>query len=147
MTDPELRYQTILARIQAKGSRLTSHRMALLRLISASEEHPSATQLYEKLRVQFPSISLATIYKTLALLKEKGELLEIDLPDGNHFDGNKPFPHPHLICIRCNRIMDGEDVPALLTLNQQIAEKYGFQVQSQQLIFYGVCSDCQPASD
>ena len=147
MIDPELRYQTILAKIQEKGSRLTSHRIALLRLISVSEGHPSATQLYEKLRVQFPSISLSTIYKTLALLKDKGEVLEIDLPDDNRYDGNKPFPHPHLICIRCNRIMDGEDVPALLTINQQIADKYGFQVQSQQLIFYGVCSECQSSSD
>ena len=143
MIDPELRYWAMLSKIHEKGSRLTSHRIALLRLISVSEGHPSATQIYKQLRVQFPSISLATIYKTLALLKEKGEVLEIDLPIDNRYDGNNPFPHPHLICICCNRIMDGEEVPALLTINQQIADKYGFQVQSQQLIFYGVCSECQ----
>ena len=147
MIDPELRYQTMLSKIQDRGSRLTSHRMALLRLMAVSEGHPNAAQLYERLKVQFPSVSLATIYKTLALLKDKGEVLEIDLPNDNHYDGNKPYPHPHLICIRCSRIMDGEDVPALLTINQQIADKYGFKVQSQQLIFYGVCSKCQPASD
>jgi Fur family transcriptional regulator, peroxide stress response regulator len=146
MIDPELRYQTILAKIQEKGSRLTSHRIALLRLISVSEGHPSALELYEKLRVQFPSISLATIYKTLALLKDKGEVLEIDLPNENRYDGNKPFPHPHLICSQCKRIMDGGDVPAMQAINQQIADKYGFQVQSQQLIFYGICSDCQPTA-
>ena len=144
MIDPEIRYQTMLAKIQEKGSRLTSHRIALLRLISISEGHPNASQLYDKLRVQFPSISLATIYKTIALLKDKGEVLEIDLPNDNHYDGNKPYPHPHLICIHCNQIMDGEDVPALQSINQEIAEKYGFQVQTQQLIFYGICSACQP---
>jgi len=141
--DPELRYQAMLVKIQEKGSRLTSHRMALLRLIAASEGHPSASQLYERLKAQFPSVSLATIYKTIALLKEKGEVLEIDLPSDNHYDGNKPFPHPHLICTRCKRILDGDEVQALLSINQQIAEKYGFLVQRQQLIFYGVCSECR----
>lgn len=147
MIDPEFRYQTMLAKIREKGSRLSSHRMALLRLVSISEGHPSATQLYEMLRVQFPSISLATVYKTLALLKDKGEVLEIDLPNDNHYDGNKPFPHPHLICTRCNRIMDGEEVPALQAINQQLADIYGFQVQRQQLIFYGVCAECQSIVD
>ncbi len=147
INNPEQRYQEMLSKIQEKGKRLTSHRIALLNLISVSEGHPSAMQLYEKLRIRFPTISLATIYKTLALLKEKGEVLEIDLPSGNHYDGNKPYPHPHLICMRCNHIMDGEDVPALTAINQQIAEIYRFQVQSQQLIFYGVCADCLTPAD
>lgn len=147
MIDPELRYQEMLSKIQEKGTRLTSHRLAFLRLISVSEGHPNATELYEKLRVQFPTISLATIYKTLALLKEKGEVWEIDLHNDNHYDGNKPYPHPHLICINCKRIMDGEDVPSLQTINEEIAEKYGFQVQKQQLIFYGVCSKCTTESE
>jgi Fur family transcriptional regulator, peroxide stress response regulator len=146
MIDPELRYQAMLSKIQGKGSRLTSHRMALLRLIAVSEGHPNAAQLHQRLKMQFPSVSLATIYKTLALLKEKDEVLEIDLPDDNHYDGNKPYPHPHLICTRCNRIMDGDEVLALQNINQQIAEKYGFQVQRQHLIFYGICPECQSSS-
>jgi Fur family transcriptional regulator, peroxide stress response regulator len=147
MIDPELRYQAMISKIQERGSRLTSHRMALLHLIAASDGHPSAAQLYERLRAQFPSVSRATIYKTLVLLKDKGEVLELDLPSDNHYDGNKPFPHPHLICTRCNRIMDGDDVQALQGINQQIAEKYGFQVQRHQLIFYGLCPECQPPAD
>ncbi len=145
--DPELRYQTMLAKIQEKGTRLTSHRLAFLRLIAVSDGHPNALELFEKLRVQFPTISLATIYKTLALLKEKDEVLEIDLPTDNHYDGNKPYPHPHLICIQCKGIMDGEDVPSLQMINQEIAEKYGFQVQKQQLIFYGLCQNCQTVAE
>lgn len=147
INDPEVRYQEMLTKIQERGKRLTSHRIALLSLISVSDGHPSAMQLYEKLRIQFPTISLATIYKTIALLKEKGEVLEIDLPSDNHYDGNKPYPHPHLICIQCNRIMDGEDMPALLTINKEITELYKFKVHSQQLIFYGVCEDCQITAD
>lgn len=135
----------MLSRIQERGCRLTSHRIVLLRLLAAAEDHPSAAQLHERLRIQFPTVSLATIYKTLALLKEEGQVLEIDLRSDSHYDGNKPYPHPHLICTRCNRIVDGDDVPALQSINQQIAEKYGFQVLHQHLVFYGICPECQRA--
>jgi Fur family transcriptional regulator, peroxide stress response regulator len=146
MTDPELRYQTLLEKIQGQGNRLTSHRLALLRLIATSENHPNAAQLYEKLRMQFPTISLATIYKTLVLLKEKGEVLEIDLHNDSHYDGNKPYPHPHLICNRCGRIFDGDEVHFIQTINQEIKERYDFQVVQSQLVFYGVCQACQKSS-
>jgi Fur family transcriptional regulator, peroxide stress response regulator len=143
MTDPELRYQTMLSRIKERGSRLTSHRLALLRLIAVSEEHPNATQLYKRLREQFPTVSLATIYKTLVLLKKEGQVLEIDLRSDSRYDGNKPYPHPHLVCIRCNRIMDGDGLLPLQSLNQKIADKYGFQVFHSQIVFYGICPECQ----
>ena len=137
--DPETRYQTLLGKLQARGCRITSHRLALLRLLAVSEGHPNAAQLYERLRVQFPTVSLATIYKTLALLKEEGEVLEIDLHADSHYDGNKPYPHPHLICTRCDRIMDGDEVQFAASLNQEIEERYGFQVAQSQLVFYGMC--------
>jgi len=143
MIDPEIRYQDMLSKFRQRGCRITSHRLALLRLIASSEGHPSAMQLYESLRVQFPTVSLATIYKTLSLLKEDGEVLEIDLHNENRFDGNKPYPHPHLICTVCNRIMDGDELPALDSINQQIAEKYGFKVMRQHQVFYGICPACQ----
>jgi len=143
MNDSETRYQTLLATLQERGSRLTSHRLALIRLLAVSEGHPNAYQMYETLRQQFPTISLATIYKTLALLKEKGEILEIDLHNDSHYDGNKPYPHPHLICTRCNRIIDGDDVTAIQNLNQEIMNKYNFQISRHQLVFYGVCQTCQ----
>jgi len=143
MSDPETRYQTLLGKLQARGSRITSHRLALLRLLAVSEGHPNAAQLYERLRAQFPTVSLATIYKTLTLLKEEGEVLEIDLHADSHYDGNKPYPHPHLICTRCKQIIDGDEVGALHALNQEIAEKYDFQVAQSQLVFYGVCRACQ----
>jgi len=143
MSDPETRYQTLLGKLRARGSRITSHRLALLRLLAVSEGHPNAAQLYQRLRAQFPTVSLATIYKTLALLKEEGEVLEIDLHADSHYDGNKPYPHPHLVCTRCKQIIDGDEVVALYALNQEIQEKYSFQVAQSQLVFYGVCRACQ----
>ena len=143
MANSDLRYQSLLSKLQERGCRLTSHRLALIRLIAASEGHPNATQLYESLRIQFPTVSLATIYKTLTLLKDEGEVLEIDLRNDSRYDGNKPYPHPHLICTLCNKIMDGDETLSLQTLNKEIEEKYKFQIIRHQLVFYGVCQDCQ----
>ena len=143
MTDTELRYQSLLTKLRERGSRMTSHRMALARLLAISKGHPNATQLYENLRQQFPTISLATVYKTLVLLKEEGEVLEIDLHNDSRYDGNKPYPHPHLVCNRCKRILDGDEVSTLQKLNREIEEKYGFQIQRHQIVFFGVCQDCQ----
>lgn len=142
MNNPELRYQNMLKKIRDRGCRITSHRIVLLHLIAVSDGHPSAAQLYERLRLQFPTVSLATIYKTLALLKEDGEVLEIDLHNESRYDGNKPYPHPHLICNTCHKIIDGDEILALQDINRQIAEKFGFTVLQQQQIFFGICSEC-----
>lgn len=143
LLDPEFRYQTMLNKLRDRSCRMTSHRLALLRIMSVSEGHPNATQLYEKLRKQFPTISLATIYKTLLILKEDGQVFEIDLHNDSHYDGNKPYPHPHLICSKCGAILDGDDVSFLNAINHEIQEKYKFQVAQSQLLFYGVCQNCQ----
>ncbi len=141
--DPEYRYQVLIDRMTRLGLRMTSHRLAIARLLADSDGHPNAASLYSSLCPQFPSISLATVYKTLALLKEEGEILEIALPDDSHFDGNKPYSHPHLICTICHRIFDGDDVTKVQALEEEIREKYDFQVQRHQIVYYGVCRDCR----
>jgi Fur family peroxide stress response transcriptional regulator len=142
MSDIEKRYQSLLSKLRERGSRMTSHRMALARLLAISDGHPNAMQLYETLRKQFPTISLATVYKTLVLLKDEGEVLEIDLHNDSRYDGNKPFPHPHLVCNRCKRIFDGDDVVTLPQLNREIEAKYGFQISRHQIVYFGVCKEC-----
>ena len=143
MTDPEIRYQKIISKLQERGFRLTSHRLALAKLLASSLGHPNATQLFESLKRQFPTISLATIYKTLALLKDEGEILEIDLRTDSRYDGNKPYPHPHLICNRCNKIIDGDELIDLSKLNDEIEGLYHFQISRHQLVFFGLCEECQ----
>ncbi len=143
MTDPALRYQTMFDFVKQRGGRMTSHRIALLRLLAVSEGHPNASQIYEQLREQFPTISIATVYKTLALLKEEGQVLEIDLHNDSRYDGNKPYPHPHLICKQCGLIIDGDAVASLSAINQDIQEHYQFQVMQAQMVFYGLCRACQ----
>jgi Fur family peroxide stress response transcriptional regulator len=143
MTDPQTRFDQLIAKLRESEYRLTPQRMELVRLIAASEGHPSASQLYEQIKVQFPTMSLATVYKTLDLLKELGEALEIRLRDDSHYDGRKPYPHPHLICVQCQKIMDGELETAVNTIVQEVENNFGFQIVKHQLDFYGICPECQ----
>ena len=142
MPDPEIRFNELITKLREKNFRMTPQRIALIQLIAASEGHPSAAQLYKRIRVQFPTMSQSTVYKTLELLKEMNQVLEIDLRDDSHYDGNKPFPHPHLICTRCGKIVDGELEldPALV---QNLARQTGYQIQRPSLSFYGLCPECQ----
>jgi Fur family peroxide stress response transcriptional regulator len=123
--------------------RLTPQRLAMLRILSESAGHPSAEQIYEQIRADYPTTSLATIYKTLNLLKNMGEVLELTLPSvGSHYDGNKPYPHPHVICTKCGHILDPE-VGTMDSISQEIARQTGYKITHQQLNFFGLCPECQ----
>ena len=146
MTDPQIRFEQLITKLRESEYRLTPQRVELIRLIAASEGHPSASHLYNQIKVQFPTMSLATVYKTLDLLKELGEVLEIGLRDDSHYDGNKPYPHPHLICVKCQKIMDGELDGAVQNIVQEVERNFGFQIEKHQLDFYGICPNCQSKS-
>jgi Fur family peroxide stress response transcriptional regulator len=142
MTDPDVRFNQLITALKERDFRLTPQRVELVRLIAASEGHPSASQLYIKIKRQFPTMSHATVYKTLTLLKEMDEVLEIDLREDSHYDGNRPQPHPHLICIKCHQIIDGDvalDQESLRSLEQAS----GYKILRPQISLYGLCPDCK----
>ena len=87
--------------------------------------------------------SLATIYKTVTLLKEMGEVLELGFSDdSNRYDGNKPYPHPHLVCISCREILD-PDTSSVSGLSEKLAKETGYRIVSHRLDFYRICPRCQ----
>ena len=142
MADTQDRFERLIFRLKENDYRLTPQRVELIRLITTSNDHPSASRLYNQIKTQFPTMSLATVYKTLDLLKELGEVLEIDLRDDSHYDGNRPEPHPHLICIKCNKIIDAEvslDEKSLRNLERTS----GYKALRPQISLYGLCPDCK----
>ena len=146
MADPQARYEELVNKLRKLQYRLTPQRVALVRLLAASEGHPSASQLYDQLQAQFPTTSPGTIYKTLNLLKDLDEVLELGFSDdSNRYDGNRPYPHPHLICVRCRKITDQEGNLAD-KLVREVARESGYQVLSNRLDFYGVCPHCQDSN-
>ena len=142
MADPQARLQQMLAKLKARNFRLTPQRLAVLKILAASQTHPSVEDIYAEVKQTFPTTSLATIYKTIALLKEMHEVLEIRFTESSRFDGNKPYPHPHILCIRCGRVMDPE-LPGVAALVAAAAAHSGYQILDHRLNFFGICPACQ----
>jgi Fur family transcriptional regulator, peroxide stress response regulator len=142
MPDPEARFNEMITLLKERDFRLTPQRVELVRLIAISQGHPSAAQLYTKIKEKFPTMSHATVYKTLALLKEMNQVLEIDLRDDSHYDGNRPGAHPHIICMKCNQIVDGE-LEIDSSMLKKLEDTSGYQILRPQITFYGLCPSCQ----
>jgi Fur family peroxide stress response transcriptional regulator len=137
------RLDQMLSKLRDHDFRITPQRLAVLKVLAASEGHPSVERIYETVRAQFPTTSIATIYKTVALLKQENEVIEISFPDGsNRYDGNKPYPHPHLICTRCKKIID-PDLSSLEDLANEVTKETGFQIHTHRVDFFGLCRECQ----
>jgi len=87
-------------------------------------------------------MSLATVYRNVMLIKSLGEVLELGFADGsNRYDGNKPYPHPHVICVRCKKIID-PDLASLRDMTKEVADETGFEILTHRLDFFGICSNC-----
>ena len=142
MIDVATRQARVVEKLRESGHRLTPQRMAVLDVLLHTKAHPTAEQIFEQVRAEFPMTSLATIYKTVSVLKEMGEVLELGSSDGSkHYDGIS-HPHPHLICIKCRRIVDAE-VSGLEELPQEVAQRTGYQIVGHQFDFFGICPSCQ----
>jgi Fur family peroxide stress response transcriptional regulator len=141
--DPNQRLEQLTRVLREQGGRLTPQRLALLKIIARGDGHYSVDQIYERIKTDFPTTSLATIYKTLSLLKDLGEVLELNFANlGNRYDGYQPYPHPHVICTECGQILD-PDLKALAELSLEMAKKTGYQITRSQLNFFGRCPKCQ----
>lgn len=139
----ERRLDQMLLKLKDHDFRITPQRLAVLKVLAASDGHPSVERIYDTVRAQFPTTSIATIYKTVALLKQENEVIEISFPDGsNRYDGNRPYPHPHLICTRCKKIID-PDLSSLEDLAREVTKETGFQISTHRLDFFGLCRECQ----
>jgi Fur family peroxide stress response transcriptional regulator len=141
--DHGARLNEIITKLKEQGCRMTPQRLAVLKVLANSEEHLSAEKIYERVKPRFPFTSLATIYKTVTLLKKMGEIMELGfVDDSNRYDGIRPYPHPHLICLKCKKIID-PDIPALSELPQEVAQKTGYRIMNHRLDFFGICPSCQ----
>ncbi|MBU1055321.1 MAG: transcriptional repressor [Proteobacteria bacterium] len=141
--DPKKRLSEMLEKLKFRNFRITPQRYAVLSILAASKDHPGVDQIHEGVKARFPTTSIATVYKTVAMLKEQGEVSELGFHDSNNrYDGSRPYPHPHMICTKCKNIMDLE-LSTLDEFSREMAKKTGYKIDSHRLDFYGFCPDCQ----
>jgi Fur family peroxide stress response transcriptional regulator len=140
--DNDQRLEQLVRRLREHGYRMTPQRMAVLQELLRTDDHPSVEGIYRGLQPAYPMMSLATVYKTVATLKELGEVLELEFSDGhNRYDAHMPQPHAHLVCRRCDRIED-YPIAELDQLMASAAAGSSYHLQSMRLDFYGLCGRC-----
>lgn len=127
---------------ETKFQRNTPQRRVILEELQKTSAHPTAAELYAKVRRRLPKISLGTVYRNLDLLAEMGKIQKLDLGGGEaRFDGN-PDAHYHVRCVRCGRVDDVHGLPAGTRLDAP-REAAGYEILGHRLEFVGVCPRCK----
>lgn len=138
------RYNAIINRLKEEGLRITPQRLNIIRIVTSDKEHPTIDEIYRQVKKDFPTTSLATIYKTVAVLREIGEVKEIPVSDGsNRFDGYSTEVHSHLICTKCKKVVNASINEKIHIVASELFKDYGFKITSHRLDFFGVCPECQ----
>ena len=140
-------------RFRGCGYRITVPRKAILDVLSKSDKHLSAEEIYIKVHTYYPAVGLTTIYRTLDILANMGLIFKLDFGDSRAryelAEGPKgKAHHHHLICTNCNRIIDytdfiDEEIKLLEQTEKSLSEKYNFKTTSHLTQFYGLCEKCQ----
>lgn len=137
------RYDVISKKLKESGNKLTPQRLVIARILAESKGHPSVEDIYNQLKRDFPGISQATVYRNIMLLKSLGEVLEIGFAGSSaRYDGKKPYPHPHVVCLKCNKIIDPE-LNSLRDMTEEIVDESGFEIVTYRLDFFGICPECR----
>jgi len=147
LEDHKKRFDMIIRKLRDNGHKMTPQRLAIVKILAKSEGHPSVEDIHARIKKDFPTMSLATVYRNIILIKSLDELLELGFPDGsNRYDGNRPYPHPHIICVKCKKILD-LDLDSLDDMQHEIAEETDFKILNHRLDFFGICRNCSAEKD
>ena len=126
------------------GRALTPQRQAVLRVVSESEAHLTANEIFEAARKSLPSISFATVYNSLKYLKEAGLINEIHFGKASSRYDGETSRHDHAVCSQCGRLTDF-DLAETSQLMRAAARRSRFKPESIHLTLVGLCPDCQAA--
>ena len=108
-------------------------------------DHPTADVVYTNIKMEYPNISLGTVYRNLQLLTDMGELQKVRVGDGiDHFDADTT-PHYHFACNGCGAIID-LDMDAIDYINDIASKSFDGTIMGHSLTFNGLCSRCKNAS-
>lgn len=129
--------------LKRAGLRITPQRVAICKTLAESKDHPTATMIYHALLPQFPTLSLATVYKTLHVLKQLGLVHTLgDAGDGmEHYEADLQ-PHINLVCVRCHQVVDFDE-ELIAHVERAVAERSGYEIQGARIVYYGLRPRCQ----
>ncbi len=125
-----------------KGFKVTVQRLTICKYVLTRDDHPSADQIYQALKIDYPTISLGTTYKTLHLLKELGLIQELGFNEGTIRYDPDVVLHINIVCNKCGKIYDHK--PEDLEIYwEKILSTLDFEPQGQRIDIYKECKECR----
>lgn len=131
----------VLSTLRERGYRLTPQRAMIFTVLAEQEGPVEAEEIYEAVRRQYPYIDLATIYRTLKLLKDLHLVTEISTGRVTRYELVKERHH-HLVCRRCGRVID-LPLEYLQPLSQALERDLGFAPDLEHFSLTGQCQRCR----
>ena len=129
---------TIIARCEAKGLRMTGQRRTIAQVLQQSEDHPDVEELYARASAIDSGISIATVYRTVKLFEEAGILERLEFGDGRaRYEDAERDHHDHLIDMQSGEVIEFVD-PEIEALREKIATRLGYRLRGHKLELYGV---------
>lgn len=134
------------AELKRAGLKATLPRLRILEILEASaDRHVSAEDVYRRLLSADESIGLATVYRVLTQFEQAGLVIRHNFDGGSAvFELAEGEHHDHLVCVRCNRVVEFVD-ETIERRQRRIAADSGFSMTDHSLIIYGICEACQTA--
>lgn len=139
-------------KFRGHGFRVTIPRQAILDVLSVTEKHLSAEDIYMQVHKIHPAVGLTTVYRTLELLVRMGIVFKFDFGDARaRYELNsgpgKEIHHHHLVCTKCNRAIDytdfiNEEIELLRRTEKGLSKKHKFKIEGHLIQFYGLCEKC-----
>ncbi len=132
-----------ISTLKDSGMRLTPQRIAICKLLCESSEHPTAAMIYDHVRMQYPTLSLMTVYNTLDSLVNLGLVNTLGNvgDDNTHYDGDTSS-HINLACISCHKIED-ISTSQISIIDHEISKNSGYKLLGARMMYYGLCPNCQ----
>lgn len=128
--------------LRDNGCKVTPQRLAVYDMLSHTTEHPTAEMIYQKVKEQYPTMSFATVYKSVEIFSKLGVIQVLNTGEDSFRYDAKTSEHPHIKCTKCGRVNDVSHLDARAV--ESLAEnETGFKVNGHQFYFYGICPDCQ----
>ena len=128
--------------LREKGLKVTPQRIAVYNMLMNTYEHPNAEMIYKTLEPTNPTMSLATVYKTLDFFKQLGLVQELNVGEPSSRYDAVVQCHPHTVCKVCGKVEDLH-MEQLTEVAKKLVPDLDFDVEMEQLILYGTCGECR----
>jgi Fur family transcriptional regulator, ferric uptake regulator len=133
----------IVARLRQAGHKITTQRVAIIKIVIESDELLTPSALYKKARDLDPEVGEVTVYRTLDILSQLGLVCMVHTGENTHsYIGRPAEHHDHLICSECGKVVNFTDCN-ISKLEKRLVGETGFAINEHRLDFYGKCRECK----